>query len=236
MKIVDKRIIRTCIPPEKLSQEGLKRQIYNQSKNLNKSITPHQYSTEAINIKEIFSREGPFKTYNDDARPKSSSGANRNSQPHRKNPLEALYQRVQNEVNSKSRLSNHTTGAHHVSGRSHNSKITIKDTNRSHSALSRSTTPLKRDKTPKDLAKYSAFTNFYSVNQGSADRTSTTNFSCAQTTIAKENSAKILRVKTPPVKKMADKIFYTSYDFTQPQALKRPAFKLDLSKRNQGQR
>lgn len=183
-----------------------------------------------MSMKEMFSREGAFKTYSTGkTRPLSSSGKSQNPSSGKKNPLDSLYQRAQKEVlNGKVPLTHNLSGTNAA-----NMKANItKNSNYSNSNISYSTIALKRDETPKDTQKLVSFTN---PNEKLAERNSTNSASSNKPKLSKKNSSKALD-STSPMKKVRDRTFYTSYDFSQEQFLRKPVSKLDLSKRLQGHR
>lgn len=227
------------IDSTKMAQENAKL-LYAQNNNLNKSITP-QYHPGASNMNDIFSREGHFKTYtNDGSRTQTYSGMTQVSHPSRKNPLENLYHRAQNDVmTNKFRLTTNSSGGMNpITTKSYIAKPT-KDGAHSNSSLGHSMTPVKRDEIPKDISRNLAFTNFYGANpQQTAERFSATNFSI-QGKSSQKSSANALQITSPsPLKKSNDSGFYTSYDLAQAQFFNRPPFQLDtgIAKRSRGHR
>ncbi len=124
----------------------------------------------------------------------------------------ALYQKAQNDVQNKFRISTKS----------------IK--NISNGSLSNSTIGFKRDETPQGDKKFN-LQNFY----GSPDPNDSKISSLAgiSNDISKKNSFKTINIVSP-AKRTGEKQVYLSYDFNHTQYQKKPAFKLDLSKRSQG--
>lgn len=186
----------------------------------------------------MFSREGMFKSYNNEGmRAQTALGGTHNIHTTTtngvtgKSAIDSLYQRVQNEViNHKFRGSGEKVPP---IVQSHTAKHS-KDGNNSNSTLSSTATPLKREETPKDFAKKLAFTNFYGSPDQPYERLSTMNLSNTQTKLSKKNSVRALHIISPLKKSANEKPFYMSYDFSQAKFFKKPAFKLDLSKRSNG--
>lgn len=223
---------RTFIDTGRTAQESLK-QLYLQNINASKSITP-QYGT--INMNDIFSKDGAFKTYNgDNSRVQTSVGRTRNGASSGRSPLENLYQRAQRDiVQNKFRVAGRATGATPSGSKTRTAKHS-RDANQSSSTLVASGTPFRRDETPKDPVKKLAFASFYGANSQVMERLSTINPSGIENIIPKQNSAKGLQMISP-LKKSNDKFFSTFYENTQPKFFQKAGFKLDLSKRSQGNR
>ena len=220
-------------------QESVKNinQVHN---NILKSITPH-YNVGKSNGQAI-TRDGLFKSYNNEQMRAQTALGNDILQNSNKTPVSNLYQRAQNDVmGHKFRVSSGgkltSAGSKPMSSggmKSHTAKNS-NDARSANSQLNASISPLKRDETPKDMSKKLAFANFYGSPDQPVERYSTINMSNTQNKLQKKNSIKALHVISP-LKKSDDKNFHMSYDFSQPKFFKKPAFRLDLSKRTGGHR
>lgn len=96
----------------------------------------------------------------------------------------------------------------------------------------------KREETPKDGNKKINFAQFY----GSPEMGDKSALSLSQNNLSKKNSVKTMTNLISPTKKNqtneSNKNIYMSYDLNNlaNKSAKKPFFKLDLSKRSQGQR
>jgi len=171
-----------------------------------KSVTPSYVNNKSSgNFKENI-----FRTYTQENYPTTKSS---------QTPLNNLYQKAQNEVINKTlRVS-----------------ATIKSTKQLSNSNLNSILSTKREETPKEVHRKINFSNFY----GSPDQdklfTTLNASNTANSNLSKKNSTKAMQVISPTKKETStDKHIYMSYDFAHSKVVKKPAFKLDLTKRSQG--
>lgn len=232
----------TFIDTSKMSQESLKK-IY--SNNILKSITP-QYNNAKQQTNPLFSREGIFKTYNNEGfRAETASGvsatlAESNSSASLtgvKSPLSALYQRAQKEVlthkiNQFGNEQNRESTPNGSSQRKHKAGSKPLSNSNVGSMIAASS---KRDETPKNVGGRIALGSQNANTYASPEQYTAMNVSSSQNKLSKKNSMKALHGHSPNKRTTTshgEKAMYMSYEY-QANALKKQGFKLDLNNRNQ---
>lgn len=208
---------------------------------MNKSSATPQCNQAKAKMKEIFSREGIYKTFshnnNNKSRPQSSSENSQNMQTKKNHPVDSLYHRVRQEVVNNKLLFSYGIKGSGVSSTKPYIAKNLGAANQSHSNISSSAAGLKRDETPKDVRK-PVTTNPSEQTQPQpqhVERPSTSTSVNVKSKLSKKGSFKAINTGSP-LKKTKDRSFYTSYDLSQVQLLKKPVAKLDLTKRATSQK
>lgn len=231
----------------KQNQEALKK-IYNS--NILKSITP-QYQTSKQESRQLFSREGMFKTYDGSlGRTQAAFASNTSATPsgvgNGKSPyaaLSSLYQKAQKDVitHKFSRISDEQHHGPILGQPQHKKAHSHHGNNHSHSNTSSSMLPTsKRDETPKGVSRRmntegSELSGYFSPEQ-ILEKYSTINRPSSRSKQAQKDMMKALHIRTPGAS-ANEKIFYMSYDLSHPaQTMKKSNTKRESEYRNQPHR
>ena len=195
-----------------------------------KGRTP-QYAIGSSNINDIFSREGMFKSYNNESmrRMHASTGKIRDGQPKGSNPLENLYKKAQKDIiQSKLRLPNGIVGTNKLVVSAHTSK----NSQNADSATNVSKAFFKRDATPQTGAKPTALANFQISNPIPLERLSTMSGPNGDTRIPKQSSVRALHIISP-LKNPEEMQFSKSSNTTQPKFYKKAFLKIEGKQHSQ---